>query len=136
MLTLERNVRTFRIKIDYLNRPYISDILFCFPEANARNLDVRQHAENINNVLTLPSTSSSSVTRHAHVAGARCTAVASCFIGGCNPSSVITTSLCSAVLLCMCMWCVFRGARAAKNFRLSFGNMVKRSQCRILNFKA
>ena len=36
--------------------------------------------------------------------------IASCFIGGC-PSSVITTSLSSAVLLCMCVRCVERATK-------------------------
>ena len=60
---------------DYLNCPYISDVLWFIPEAPPRNLDIRQHAENTSNVTTPPSdcssssSSSSSGQYHARVAG-------------------------------------------------------------------
>ena len=45
------------------------------------------------NDATPPSSTSSSGPHHARVAGPWCIAVASCLIGGCDPSSVITASL-------------------------------------------
>ena len=48
------------------------------------------------------------------MADPRCTAVASCPIGGCDPSSVITASLCCAVHVVSCVRCVARLTRAVK----------------------
>ena len=53
------------------------------------------------------------------VADERCTAVASCSIGGCDPSSVITASLSFAVLCMLCHACgvshVWRAPQKKKN---------------------
>ena len=59
---------------------------------------------------------SSSGSHHERVADPRCTAVASCSIGGCDPSSVTTASLsiCCAVHV-YTVRCVARLARDAKN---------------------
>ena len=70
-----------------------------FLETNPINLDIKQHAENTNITTPLSSTSSSG-PHYERVADPRCTAVASCSIGGCDPSSVIAASLSFAVL-CM-----------------------------------
>ena len=98
-LTVDGNVRIVWIQYQYLNYVNISDVLSFFPETRPRNLDIRQHAENTNNITTPPSSTSSSGPHHERVAGPRCTAVASCSIGSCDPSSAITASL-SLVLLC------------------------------------
>ena len=101
-LTVDGNVKIVWIKYQYLNYINISDVL-CFPETHPRNLDIRQHAENTNSVTTPPSSTSSSGPHHERVAGPRCTAVASCSIGGCDPSLVITAPLslcCCAVHAC------------------------------------
>ena len=109
-LTLDGNVRIVWIKYQYLNCINISDVLCFFPETYRRNPDVRQHAENSNNTTPPSSTDK----KHRATPRERCTAVASCSIGGCDPSSVITASL-SFVVLCMCHACgVARLARAAK----------------------
>ena len=50
--TLDGNVRTVWIKYEYLNRPYIPDVLCFLPEARPRNLNIRQHAKNTNNAVT------------------------------------------------------------------------------------
>ena len=91
----------------------ISDVLCFFPETHPRNLDIRQHAENANNIITPPSSTSSSEPHHDRVAGPRCTAVVSCSIGGYDPPSAITASL--FAVLCMCVRCIARLARDAKN---------------------
>ena len=74
---------------------------------------------------TPPSSTSSSGPHHEHVAGPRCTAVASCSIGGCDPPSVITASLFRCAVHA---WCgVSRVWRAAKNNNYGFlvyGQMV------------
>ena len=100
--TVAGNVRIIVIKYQYLNCINISDVLCFFPETHPQNLDIRQHAKNTN-IITPPSSTSSSGPHHERVAGPRCTAVAviSCSIGGCDPSSVITASLfCCAVRVC------------------------------------
>ena len=91
-----------------LNCIRIFDVLCFFPETHPRNLDIRQHAENTNNITTPPRGTRSSGQHHERVAGPRCTAVASCSIGGCDPS-VITASL-SLLLLCA----VCRASRARR----------------------
>ena len=64
-------------------------------------VDSKQHAENTNNVTLPPTAVAAGHATRVCVAGAWCTAVkAGCFIGRCGPSSVITTSLSSAVQLC------------------------------------
>ena len=113
-LTLDENVRIVSFKYQYLNCINISHVLCFCPETRPRNQDIKQHEENTNNVTTTPSSTSSSGPNHEFVAGPRCTAVASCAIGGCDPSSVITASLSFAVL-CMRVRFVTRLARAAKN---------------------
>ena len=115
-LTVDGNVRIVWIKYQYLNCINMSDVLCFFPETYSRNLDIRQHAENTNSITTPPSSTRSSGPHHERVAGPRCTAVASCSIGGCDPSSLITASI--SLLLCcawMCVRCVARLSRAAKN---------------------
>ena len=109
-LTVDGNVRIVWIKYQYLNCINISDVLCFFPETHRRNLDIRQHAENTN-ITTPPSSTSSSGPHHERVAGPRCTAVASCSVGGCDSSSVITTPPSYAELGI----CVARLARVAKN---------------------
>ena len=132
--------------------------LWFLPDTHPRNLDIRQHAENTNNITTPPNSTSSSGPHHEHVAGPRCTAVASCSIGGCDPSSVITASLslllCCPVLCCACVvrcgvsnarhtaphhtctaqHSVWRAPRKIR--RWIFGNMVKWSRCPILDLMA
>ena len=105
---VEGNAKIVWIQYQYLNYVNISDVLSFFPETRPRNLDIRQHAENTNNITTQPSSTSSSEPHHERVAGPRCTAVASCSIGGCDPS-VITASL-SLLLLCA----VCRASRARR----------------------
>ena len=109
----------------------ISDVLCFCSETHPRNLDIRKHAETTNNVTTPPNTTSSSGPHHERVVGPRCTAVASCSIGGRDPSSVITTSFfCCAVHVCA----VCRASRAPRQVRTwIFGNMVKWSRCPILD---
>ena len=85
---------------------------FCV-SCTPKNLDIRQHANHANNATTPLSSTSSSGPHNARVASLWCSAVASCCIGGCCPSSVITISLASAVLLCMCAVC--RVVCVAKN---------------------
>ena len=73
--------------------------------------------------------------QYERVADPQCTAVASCSIGGCDPSSVITASL--PLLLCcaccvICATCRASGARREKKRIWIFGNMVKWSRCPIL----
>ena len=71
-------------------------------------------------IVTPPSSTSSSGPHHERGAGPRCTAVTGCFVGGCDPSSVITASLFCCVVKCMCVRCV---ARAPRNVRIwIFGN--------------
>ena len=115
-LTVDGNVRIVWIKYQYLNCINISDVWCFFPETHPRNLDIRQHAENTNNITTPPRGTRSSGQHHERVAGPRCTAVASCSIGGCDPSSVTTASLsiCCAVHV-YTVRCVARLARDAKN---------------------
>ena len=133
MLTLAANVRIIWIKYQYLNCINISDVFCFFPETHPRNLDIRQHAENTNNITTPPNSTSSSGPHHEHVAGPRCTAVASCSIGGCDPSSVITGSL-SRLLCCACVCGVSRVSRALRKIRIwIFGNIVKWSRCPTLD---
>ena len=69
----------------------------------------------------------SSGPHHERVANPRCTAVASCSIGGCDPPSVITASIFSrAMHVVSCVRCLTRLARAAKKKRIwIFGNVVK-----------
>ena len=87
-----------------------------FPATHPRNLDIRQPAESTNNIIATPSSTSSSGRHRDRVAGPRSTAMASCSIGVCGPSSVITASLYLSLLLCCaCVRCVARLARAAKN---------------------
>ena len=114
-LILNRNVRIVRIKYQHLNCIHISDFLCFCPEIHPINLllDIRQHAENTNNVTTPPSSTSSSGSHHELVAVPRCTAVVSCALGGCDPSSVITASLSFAVL-CMYDVCAVCRASAAR----------------------
>ena len=61
----------------------------------------------------------SSGPHHERVADPRCTAVASCSIGGCDPSSVITASLSFGVLCMLCHACgvshVWRAPQKKKN---------------------
>ena len=104
MRTQDGNVRTVWIQYEYLNCPYTSDVLCFLPEAHPINLDIRQHAMDTNNATPPPisGSTSSSGPHHALAAGLWCTAVASCFIGGCGPASVITISLSSAALLYVC----------------------------------
>ena len=118
-LTVDGNVRIVWIEYQYLNCINISDVLCFFPETRPRNLDIRQHAANTY-ITTPPSSTSGSGLHHERVAGPRCTAVASHSIGGRDPSSVITASLSFAVL-CMCVRCVARLARAAKNKNMDVG---------------
>ena len=93
----------------------------CFnPETHPRNLNIREYAEITNNITTPPSSTSSSGPHHERVADPRSTAVASCSIGGCDPSSVITASLDCAVHACG----VSRVWRAPRKVRVRiFGNM-------------
>ena len=92
-LTVDGNERIVWIKYQYLNCINISDVLCFFPGTHPRSLDIRQHAENTNNITTPPGSTSSSGSHHERVADPRCTAaVASCSIGGCDPSLVITAS--------------------------------------------
>ena len=117
------NVRIVRIKYECLHCINISDVLCFFPETHPKkSVDIRQHADN-NNITTPPSSTSSSGPHHERVAGPRCTAEASCSIGGCDPSSVITASFSFAVLF---MWvrCVARLARAAKNNNTRYESSV------------
>ena len=112
-----------------LNCIRIFDVLCFFPETHPRNLDIRQHAENTNNITTPPRGTRSSGQHHERVAGPRCTAVASCSIGGCDPSSVITASLSFAVLCMLCHACdvsrVWRAPRKIKILDLrQYGQMV------------
>ena len=109
-LAVAGNVNIVLTKCQYLNCINISDVLFFFPETHPRNLDInfRQHAENTN-ITTPPSSTSSSGSHHERVAGPRCTAVVSCSIGGCDPSSVIDASLPLLLLCAVCRAC------AAKN---------------------
>ena len=114
-LTLAGNVRIDWIEYEYLNGINISDVLcVLFPETHPRNVDIRQHAENANNIATPPSSTGSSGPHYERVAGPHCTAVASCSIGGCDPSSVITASL--PLLLC-CACCVMRATCRASGAR-------------------
>ena len=134
-LTVDGNVRIVWIKYQYLNCINISGVLCFFPETHPRNLDIRQHAEN-NKITTPPSSTSSSGPHKERVAGPRCTAVASCSIGGCDPSSVITAVLfCFAVHVCACGCGVLRVRREKKRIWI-FGNMVKWSRCPILDLMA
>ena len=112
-------------------------MLCFFPEAHPRNLDIRQHADNKGVTTPTGSTSSSGLTpRACGRSTVYCCGQCSCFIGGCDPLSVINTPLSSAVLLCMCVRCVARLARAAKKRIRIFSNMVKLSRCPILDLKA
>ena len=43
------------MKYQYLNCINISDVLCVLPETLRRNLDIRQHADNIKNITTPPS---------------------------------------------------------------------------------
>ena len=108
--TVDGNVKIVWIKHQYLSYINTCDVLCFFHETHPRNLlDIRQHAENTNNITTPPSSTSS--TGPHHVAGPRCTAVDSCSVGGFDPSSVITASLSFAVLYCavhMCERCAAR----------------------------
>ena len=116
-LTVDGNVKIAWIKYQLPQLyQYFRYFLCFFPETHPRNPDIRQHAENTNNITTPPSSTSSSGTHHERVAGPRCTAVASCSIGGCDPSSVITASL-SLLLCCACVCGVSRVslARATTN---------------------
>ena len=89
-------------------------VLLCFfPETHPRDLDIRQHAENTNNITTPPSSTSRSGPHHERAAGRMCTAVASCSIEGCDPTSVITASL--SLFCCAGHVCAVRRACAAKN---------------------
>ena len=109
-LTVDGNVRIVWIKYQYLNCINIHDVLCFFPETHHTNLDIRQHAQNTN-ITTPPSSTCSSGPHHERVAGPRCTAVTSCSIGGCDPSSVNTASLfCCAVHVCA----VCRASRARR----------------------
>ena len=84
-------------------------------------------------LITPPSRTSLSGPHHERVAGPRCTVVASCSIGGCDPSSVTTASLlCCAVHVCVC--CLSRVSRKIRTW--IFGNMVKWSRCPILDLLA
>ena len=99
------------------------------PETHRRNLDIRQHAENTNIITTPPSSAQtrSSGPHHERVADPRCTPVASCSIGGCDPSSVITASLFCCAVHVSCVRCVARLARAAKKKNMDpwkYGQMV------------
>ena len=129
-------VRTLWIKRQYLNCINISDDVLCLvSETHIRNRDTRQRAENTNNITTPPSSTSSSGTHHERVAGPRCTAVASCSIGGCDPSSVITASL--PLLLC-CACCVMRltcHASGARREKKEFGSLVI-CKCIIVKFSS
>ena len=65
----------------------------------------------------------SSGPHHERVADPRFTAVASCCMGGCDPSSVITAYLfCCAVHVVSCVRCVARLARAVK--KKEYGSLV------------
>ena len=116
-LTADGNVRIVWIKYRYLNCINISDVWCFFPETHPRNLEFRQHAENTNNTTTPPSSTSSSGSLHERVADPRCTAVASCSIRGCDPSSVITVSLSFAVV-CMYVCVVPRILRSPRKIRI------------------
>ena len=98
--------RAVRVKYEDLECPRVSDVLRFLAEPHPRNLDIRKHVQNTNNVTTPPinSSTSSSGPNHALVASPWCTAMASCLIGGCGPLSVITISLscCAAGCACMC----------------------------------
>ena len=109
-LTVDGKVKIVWIKYQYLNCINIHDVLCFFPETHHTNLDIRQHAQNTN-ITTPPSSTCSSGPHHERVAGPRCTAVTSCSIGGCDPSSVNTASLfCCAVHVCA----VCRASRARR----------------------
>ena len=109
-LTVDGKVQIVWIKYQYLNCINIHDVLCFFPETHHTNLDIRQHAQNTN-ITTPPSSTCSSGPHHERVAGPRCTAVTSCCIGGCDPSSVNTASLfCCAVHVCA----VCRASRARR----------------------
>ena len=64
--TLDGNVRTVWIEYEYLNCPYKSNVL---------RLDIRQRAQNTNNITTPPNSTSSSGPHHAHVPGPWSTAM-------------------------------------------------------------
>ena len=65
----------------YLNCLSNSDVWCFLLEAHPRNVGIRQHAKNTNNVTTPPNNSntSSSGPYHARVADPWCTAIASCY---------------------------------------------------------
>ena len=65
-LTVDGNVKIVWIKYRYLNCTNIHDVLCFFPETHPRNLDIRQHADNTNNIANPPS---SSGPPHERVAG-------------------------------------------------------------------
>ena len=116
--TLDGNVRNVWIKWEYPDATYIFDILCFSPGAQHRNLpQISDSKQRTLTALLQPpptTTTSNSGPHHARVAGLWCSAVASCFIGGCGPSSIITTSLSlslSRSLLCCC--CAAAAAAAA-----------------------
>ena len=112
-----RKCKIVWIEYQYHNCINVSDVWCFFTEIRPRNLDIRQHAKDTNNITTPPSGTSSSGPHHERLADPRCTAVASCSIGGCDPSSVITASLFGCAVRCACMRvrCFTRLARGAKN---------------------
>ena len=112
-LTVDGNVKIVRNKHHYLNCITISDVSCFFPETHPRNLDIRQHTGNTNNITIPPSSTCSSGPHHEHVAGPRCIAVASCSVEGCDRSSTASLLMC-----CACVWGVSRVSCAPRKIRV------------------
>ena len=100
--TVGGDASTVGIERENHNCPYAPDALRFLAEVHPRNICIRQHANNTNNVTTPPS----SGPHHAPVAGPFNTAKACCFIGGCGPSSVVITYLACRADMHACEVCM------------------------------
>ena len=124
-LTVDGKLRIIWIKYEYINGINISDVFCSSPETHLRNLDIRQHAENTNNITTRLAAQAAAghTTSVWQVRGVLLWLVALSEAAIRHQSSPPL----SFAVLCMCVRCVARLARAAKNKNMDlwqYGQMV------------
>ena len=117
---VDRNVKIVWIKYQYLNTQNISDVMCFFPKTHTRNLDIRQYAENTDNITT-PHMAAEAAAGHTMSVCQVCGVLMWLVVPSEDAIRHQSSPTLSFAVLCMCAVC-----RAHREIRTwIFGDMVK-----------